>query len=947
MKTINFFIPLSILFLLFAWFNVEVSLAQKNTELIHPTDTEHYFSFSVSDKSMISRLSKVISIDKVSFENEVFKVIAYANNSELENFRKFKIPFTLMEHPARKAQVKMLNTGDLRSTNSWDYYPTYDAYVQMMYQFQTTYPELCQVYNIGQTPNNHALLYAKISANVDQNEAEPKFNYTSSMHGDELTGYVLMLRLIDHLLSNYGSDTEVTQLLDSTEIWINPLANPDGTFNGGNNTVTGAIRYNSNYIDINRNFPDWDDGPHPDGNAWQPETQYFMSFADSVHFVMAANLHTGSEVINYPWDTEINLHPANTWWVHVSSAYADTVHANAVTGYLTDLNNGITNGYAWYTISGGRQDYMNYYHRTREATMELSSVKTPASSSLPSYWTYNFRSLMNYMKEAQYGIRGFITDSITGLPLEANVFISGHDNLNTDVYSSLPYGDYYRPIAAGTWTVTYSCPGYQTKTISNIVVTNGAATYLDVQLVAISPVVAFDAEEYSSCTGKIQFVDLTNTSQGSSYLWNFGDGTNSTEINPLHEYLFDGSYDVSLTVTNSAGTSSYTQTAFITIDRPDLPTIVPDSVCGSGAVTLEAYGSDSIFWFNNLQSDSVIFTGNTYFIPYIDSSLSFYVQNVQSNPAQDAAKPDNSGGGSYYMNNTQHYLVFDAYSDFTLESVKVYANYSGNRLIQLTNDQGIVLEQADVYIPDGEQTIQLNFSVPAGTGLHLGGPAAPGLYRNNNGLNYPYTLNGILSVTGSSANSDPTGYYYYFYNWQVKLDDCYSSKVEISASILNDTPTANFTFSNNGDSILFNNQSIFGGSYSWDFGDGSFSTEENPVHLYNATGNYQVQLITNNVCGSDTASQMVNVIITNLIESEAYNMISLFPNPATQSLRIQLVQGKISSLKVFDLLGKNLLSEILLDQSNHSIDISGFAKGIYIIRIESQNHFYQAKFIKE
>jgi len=49
--------------------------------------------------------------------------------------------------------------------------------------------------------------------------------YTSSMHGDELTGYVLMLRLIDSLLSTYGTNPRVTNLVNNFEIWINPLAN--------------------------------------------------------------------------------------------------------------------------------------------------------------------------------------------------------------------------------------------------------------------------------------------------------------------------------------------------------------------------------------------------------------------------------------------------------------------------------------------------------------------------------------------------------------------------------------------------------------------------------------------------------------------------------------------------------------------------------------------------
>ena len=50
------------------------------------------------------------------------------------------------------------------------------------------------------------------------------------MHGDEITGYVTMLRLIDTLAKGYGIVPQFTYLLQNVEIWINPLADPDGTY---------------------------------------------------------------------------------------------------------------------------------------------------------------------------------------------------------------------------------------------------------------------------------------------------------------------------------------------------------------------------------------------------------------------------------------------------------------------------------------------------------------------------------------------------------------------------------------------------------------------------------------------------------------------------------------------------------------------------------------------
>lgn len=304
------------------------------------------------------------------------------------------------------------------------------------------------------------------------------------MHGDELTGYVLMLQFIDYLLSNYGTDPRVTNLVDGIDIWINPLANPDGAYTNNDNTISGATRYNANFVDLNRNYPDPEDGAHPDGNGYQEETEAFMALVDTLPFDMSCNLHTGAEVVNYPWDTWAKLHVDDDWWVYVSRQYADTVHAHSGSSYFTDLDNGITNGNEWYEIDGGRQDYMTYFKRGREFTLELSGNKIPNANNLPDFWEYNYRSLLNYMEQSMYGLRGLVTDSLTGQPLKALVYITGYDQDSSHVYTHLPVGNYHRYLDANTYSVTYSSLGYYSKTLSSSVVED-VATIQDVQLAPI------------------------------------------------------------------------------------------------------------------------------------------------------------------------------------------------------------------------------------------------------------------------------------------------------------------------------------------------------------------------------------------------------------------------------------------------------------------------------
>ncbi|MEI6435355.1 MAG: M14 family zinc carboxypeptidase [Bacteroidota bacterium] len=439
---------------------------------------EIFFSFEVKSTQEINTLGNLISIDNVKDK----KVWAYANIEQYLKFLKLGYDITMLPPPGVNTEVEMTNHTVLSPLTTWNFYPTYTNYESLMAQFQTNYPNLCHLDTIATLASGRRLLVLKISDNVATDEAEPEFFYSSSIHGDETTGYILMLHLIDYLLSGYGSNPEVTDLINNMEIFVCPLANPDGTYYGGNTTVNGARRYNINGVDLNRNYPDPKVGQHPDGNSWQPETVAFMDFATQRHFVAACNFHGGSEVVNYPWDTWATLHADDNWFQYISREYADTVHLHAPAGYMVDLNNGVTNGYAWYEVNGGRQDYMNYYHHCREITIEISYTKLLPTSQLLAHWDYNWRSFILWMKEARYGVHGVITNQVTGSPVAAKVFIIGHDFTGSEVYSSVNAGDYHRPLKAGTYTFEFSAQCYQTQTIPGVVVNDHATVNLNIQL---------------------------------------------------------------------------------------------------------------------------------------------------------------------------------------------------------------------------------------------------------------------------------------------------------------------------------------------------------------------------------------------------------------------------------------------------------------------------------
>lgn len=442
--------------------NQELAKAHYNLE----TRGEVYFSFLI-EKSDLNELSKIISIDRRSGDT----IFAFANRNGFDRFISRNISYRILTPPSLLLDKSLLPTGVI--TKAWNVYPTYDAYVNMMNNFAASYPTLCELHEIGTTVNGRKLLCVKISDYVSIKEAEPEFLFSSTMHGDEVTGYMLMLRLIDYLLTNYNTDSYVKELVDNIEIWINPNANPDGTYFSGNNTVSGATRGNANGIDLNRNFPDPAEGLHPDYEQWQPETQAMMEFMDSHRFVLSANYHGGAEVMNYPWDNFEHEHADNSWFEHISHRYADTVKKYGGSDYFSSVSeDGVINGYDWYPISGGRQDYTTYFCHGREITIEVSNTKMPPAASQPNFWNYNYRAMLNYISECMKGIHGTVTDNSTGKPLSAEIRIEGYDADNSQIYSDVENGNFHRLIAPGTYNIVVSADCYHEKEIDDVEVSD-------------------------------------------------------------------------------------------------------------------------------------------------------------------------------------------------------------------------------------------------------------------------------------------------------------------------------------------------------------------------------------------------------------------------------------------------------------------------------------------
>ena len=361
-------------------------------------------------------------------------------------------------------------------------YRSYDALTGELEDRAAAHPAICRLSTLGASVEGRELWAMLITANPDDEEDEPEFKYVSTMHGDEPLGTELCLDLIALLLDEYGTNTRITDLVDTTAIWIVPLMNPDGYENGA--------RLNAGGYDLNRSFPAYGTGffgtifdGEPLHAANRPiEAAHVMRWIARNSFTLSANFHTGALVANYPYDDDglpsgaYAPTPDDALFADVSRRYSFHNAPMWESAFFTD---GITNGGEWYVASGSMQDWNYRYASCNEVTIELSDVKVPRASQIDAFWADNEESMLSYMEAVHVGVRGVVTDLDTGAPLWAEVGVQGNGH---PVFTDPEVGDYHRMLLPGTYTLTYSAPGHETLTETDVEVDEGTAIRVDVEL---------------------------------------------------------------------------------------------------------------------------------------------------------------------------------------------------------------------------------------------------------------------------------------------------------------------------------------------------------------------------------------------------------------------------------------------------------------------------------
>ncbi len=334
-----------------------------------------------------------------------------------------------------------------RDLHGRGFYHTYDQTYAVLDSFVLNYPALCHLDTIGSSVQGRAIWAMRVTDNPTIEENEPEIRLAGNIHGDEQIGTENTLYFLRYLLTNYGSNSAVQNLVNNREIWILPILNPDGH--------VSDVRNNANGVDLNRDYGFmWDGAGSSPGPSSQIENQNYMKHGWNNNITLEYNYHSAAAYVNYVWDYHQADPPDSQYILSISQIYADSAGLTAI------------NGYDWYQVTGGLQDYS---FGTSGAIATTVETDEPAGSSEIDQICYNNRdALMDICNRAGWGMQGVVRDSATNNPMYARIEITVPERVC--IYTDSAFGDFHKMLQAGTYAIRVSANGYQPKTVSSIAV---------------------------------------------------------------------------------------------------------------------------------------------------------------------------------------------------------------------------------------------------------------------------------------------------------------------------------------------------------------------------------------------------------------------------------------------------------------------------------------------
>jgi len=411
----------------------------------------------------------------------------------------------------------------------------------------------------------------------------------------------------------------------------------------------------------------------------------------------------------------------------------------------------------------------------------------------------------------------------------------------------------------------------------------------------------FSASPLRGCAPLVvQFTDLS-TGGPTTWSWNFGNSNTSTQQNPATIYTLPGAYSVTLTVSNGSSNNTIVKTAYIVVYNKPVAnfsvssytacvgqalTFTDSSIISSGGPPIGSWGWD--FGDGNTQTVSTTSVTHTYNAPgNYPVSLIITDTNGCSNTViknvNIIASPNASFTASPLFSCTAPLLVMFTNTSTSGGPTTYTWNFGNGNTSTQTNPGNtytapgsynvtLIANQngcTDTITMPNQVVIQnINVSFVATPSVICSGQAVT--FTNTSAPNAT-TANWNFGDGNTSTALNPVHTYTAAGTYTVSLTSSDANNCSGNASgvvTVDQTPVVSFT----ADTLVacsapftvnFNNTTVGGSTYNWNFGDGNSSTLQNPSHTYNAPGTYTVSLSAVNSSGTcaDSITQNSYIII--------------------------------------------------------------------------------------
>lgn len=407
------------------------------------------------------------------------------------------------------------------------------------------YVDLSTDFGAPLTAEGRSIKAVKISGNVATDEDEPALLVASAHHCREVVTPVIALEAIDRLTDDYGTVASITQAVDTHEIWIIPVCNPDGyehVFHVDNfwrknrRVVPGGVG-----VDLNRNYPQgWENGcagsTNPSSNTYkgpspasEAETQALIALSESRRFAKVIDFHSsGREVL---WGYDCYNHPFDTYY------RSESIAISQAAGYGGDERRPSADGEAQQWHHGRRGAWAVLIETATMFQPPYSSALAESAQTVPA---------IEWLLARAIPASGHVVDACDGTPIDATITVVGVSlPPGEENRSGGAFGRWHANLPPGTHTLRFEAPGYAPE-IRNVSVAPGGATTLDVALVG-THTEAYCAGNANS-TGQVGEVTLIgSTSVAANDVTLFASGLPSNEFcsfvygqTEIQQPLFDG-----------------------------------------------------------------------------------------------------------------------------------------------------------------------------------------------------------------------------------------------------------------------------------------------------------------------------------------------------------------------------------------------------------------------